>query len=173
MKIFQEMQYHSSCKCLRHSYLPLIFAFIPHKMHALRLRMIMRRFFCMKRENVCCFLHYFSLVSQNTFKNSQIKGQNAQNTKKAIKYSSSNLSQRKFKLFSWRKKRLIMRNIFCMNVVKMYVVLCNRILLPCRLFVQHHAELLHFCQNTETSGRRPHKIINDPSVHWLQVNVSC
>ena len=37
---------------------------------------------------------------------------------------------------------------------------------------EHHAELLHFCQNTETSGRRPHKIINDPSVHWLQVNVS-
>ena len=38
--------------------------------------------------------------------------------------------------------------------------------------VEPHAELLHFCQNTETSGRRPHKIINDPSVHWLQVNVS-
>jgi hypothetical protein len=36
---------------------------------------------------------------------------------------------------------------------------------------EFHAELLHFCQNTETSGRRPHKIINGLSVHWLQVNV--
>ena len=48
-----------------------------------------------------------------------------------------------------------------------------RLLFPCPLLFVHHAELLHFCQNTETSGRRPHKIINDPSVHWLQVNVSC
>ena len=47
------------------------------------------------------------------------------------------------------------------------------LLFPCPLLFVHHAELLHFCQNTETSGRRPHKIINDPSVHWLQVNVSC
>ena len=47
-----------------------------------------------------------------------------------------------------------------------------RLLFPCPLLFVHHAELLHFCQNTETSGRRPHKIINDPSVHWLQVNVS-
>ena len=61
-----------------------------------------------------------------------------------------------------------MSSTYCLDV-ELGVV---GILFPSRLFV-HHAELLHFCQNTETSGRRPHKIINDPSVHWLQVNVSC
>ena len=77
-------------------------------------------------------------------------------------------------ILSWHTNRT---HITHLNSFSFFFSIYNRLIfwgiLQQSAFDEHHAELLHFCQNTETSGRRPHKIINDPSVHWLQVNVSC